>query len=160
MRFILIVFLLGAMSCNTNKDAGINYSDEIIPPAFSANAPITSGFTPVGKYKTVSLGGGEKPCPLELGISENKNTFSYHFSGHEIDEKGQAIVHIDTISPPTINFLGLKIESEADNPHEPETVAAEWKGDTIIIQNYGNSMNEFTVLDCDAKYIYLVRKRT
>jgi len=124
MRYTLILALLCVIACNTNKD-GVNYQDETIPPAYSANTPITSGFTLVGTYKAVSLEKGEKPCPLELKITEIKNTLWYHFSGHDIDEKGEAIVHVDTINPPiSISFSGLNVESEADNPREPKTVTA------------------------------------
>ncbi|MEJ6122440.1 hypothetical protein MT390_11300 [Vibrio sp. 2-Bac 85] len=63
-------------------------------------------------------------------------------------KKGQQIV-----------FSGL-YASESPRNSKIE-VSAMQQGDTLTIQNYGNSMNSFTLFsECESKYLSLVKART
>ncbi|WBA41801.1 hypothetical protein [Hymenobacter canadensis] len=50
-------------------------------------------------------------------------------------------------------FVGLK------GQEPPEDISATWQDSVLLIQNYGNSMNEYTRFGgCDAKYLELRRQ--
>lgn len=88
-------------------------------------------------------------CALSITITKQANTYQFVMG----ETHGQ--VQVDRQGSETyLTFLGLKGADPQDN------VEAVWQDSLIVIQNYGNSMNEYTRFEqCDAKYLELVRQR-
>ena len=92
-------------------------------------------------------------CNLVVGLSQEGNQQIYKVTTNARSaegifiQKGQQIV-----------FSGLYAsKSPGDSKIE---VSALQQGDTLTIQNYGNSMNSFTLFsECESKYLSLVKAR-
>ena len=109
-----------------------------------------------GVYKVISISNdGSPPCNLSLTLKED----TYEFKG-VTTAKGKYSLGNEG-SEKFIIFLGLKYgETDDRYQNEDRDVSGSVLQDTIIIQNYGNSINDFiTLRACDEKYIYLVRNK-
>lgn len=94
----------------------------------------------------------EKACDLQLVLNEPKRT--YLFSG--VLNADGSYIKLRIGGTDIITFNGLDY-LEYD---EKAKVSGHILQDTIIIQNYGNSMNEYTKINgCEEKYIYLVKQK-
>ncbi|MCC6726142.1 MAG: hypothetical protein IT258_16665 [Saprospiraceae bacterium] len=96
-----------------------------------------------GVYKTSS-----KNCPIELKIVSKGNGYTFSLK----EGKKQ---HTGTLKSETQNQLIFNGLYGAEPKVEVEGMM---EGGNIVIQNYGNSLNSFTVFKgCDEKYIQLVK---
>ncbi|MET4107944.1 hypothetical protein [Hymenobacter sp. UYP22] len=87
-------------------------------------------------------------CSLSISVAQLGNYYTYTCQGI----RGQVEVTKDEAET-YFTFIGLKGQ-------EPEEdISASWQDSVLLIQNYGNSMNEYTRFgDCDAKYLELHRQ--
>ncbi|UOQ67004.1 hypothetical protein [Hymenobacter volaticus] len=88
-------------------------------------------------------------CSLSITITKQADTYSFTTS------TTRGLVQIEKQDSETyFTFLGLKgTDPKAD-------VEAVWQDTVLVIQNYGNSMNEYLrFAQCDAKYLELVRQQ-
>lgn len=91
----------------------------------------------------------ENTCDLTLEIKSENNQYHYFFNGMNgiIDMTGTLIISKDG-DDYMLTFDG-PIENNA-----PKTVQALYKENMLIIQNYGNADQNFTIFsDCDVKYL-------
>jgi hypothetical protein len=88
-------------------------------------------------------------CSLSITISRQAD--GYHFISGGTQGK-VAVMQQD--GETYLTLLGLK-------GTEPQTdIEVAWQDTMLVLQNYGNSMNEYTRFgQCDAKYLELVRQR-
>jgi len=92
-------------------------------------------------------------CALRVTVSSRGDRYFYHLKTSERDARGTLQSENEEN---VINFMGLR----ADYP-EKTTVSALYLDGAILIQNYGNAMNEYTFLsECDQKYIELHKARS
>lgn len=112
--------------------------------------------TLTGKYVSVNLDGGES-CPITISISKKGQGYEYHIVNKSLDTIGQVGVENGYLS-----LKGVKWSSYTNGDEEQETVhnSIEIKKnkDNLLIQNYGNAMNQYQKLECESKYIKLVKK--
>ncbi|MEI6122558.1 MAG: hypothetical protein WCQ95_02915 [Bacteroidota bacterium] len=100
-----------------------------------------------GVYKSNKTG---KSCNLTITLTKNPSGYKYGITGEHYDCEGIAI--IEKTDAVYITFDG-PIGSNA-----PKTVSGQIDGNTITIQNYGNSMNEYHYfVECDEKYLEFVK---
>ncbi|WP_157541457.1 hypothetical protein [Hymenobacter aerophilus] len=114
---------------------------------------------------------GNTECSMQLTVAGQPEAYTYALTIGQKTRRGQLTVEL-TAGAPTVYLTleGIKWasydgplndEGEAQQPGEvvPEGVGASWQNDTISLQNYGNSMNSYTVFaDCPDKYITLVKQ--
>lgn len=93
-------------------------------------------------------------CNLIIGLSQDDSQSVY-----KVTTDARSATGIFLKSGQQIIFSGLyAADSFGDSKIE---VSALMEGDTLLIQNYGNSMNPFTLFsECDEKYLSLDRART
>jgi hypothetical protein len=116
---------------NTNKDS-------ISTTIKQTNLPDYSGV-----YKTSA----DSPCNLFITITKQGNDFNYQLAYNNKTYKGKLIIE-DKEGTTFFSFDG-KIE---DN--KPKSVEGQFVDGKIMIQNYGNAMNEFQFFKaCDDKYL-------
>lgn len=96
-----------------------------------------------GIYKTdVSKG-----CSFSIELKSKGNAYEFSFQGEGINDQGKAF--IDPIDGKNYISFDGKI---GNNP--AGTISGELNEGTIIIQNYGNAMNEYHFFtQCDSKYL-------
>ncbi len=93
-------------------------------------------------------------CNLVVGLSQEGNQLVYKVKTNARSAKGTFMKKGQQIV-----FSGL-YASESPRNSKIE-VSALQQGDTLTIQNYGNSMNSFTLFsECESKYLSLVKTRT
>lgn len=92
-------------------------------------------------------------CHLVVGLSQEDNLYVYEVTTDSRSvrgnfmKNGQTIVFSDLFASKPRGDFKVK-------------VSASLQGDTLQFQNYGNSMNPFTLFsECDSKYLSLVRVR-
>ncbi|MBB1404455.1 hypothetical protein H5079_02335 [Pseudoalteromonas sp. SG44-5] len=93
-------------------------------------------------------------CNLVVGLSQEDNQLMYKVTTNARSAKGSYKKRGQHIV-----FSGLYASESAGN--SKIEVSALQQGDTLTIQNYGNSMNSYTLFsECESKYISLVKERT
>jgi hypothetical protein len=88
-------------------------------------------------------------CAFSITITKQASTYRFAMG------KTRGQVQVERQGAETyLIFLGLKGADPQDD------VEAFWQDSLLLIQNYGNSMNQYTRFEqCDAKYLELVRQR-
>lgn len=88
-------------------------------------------------------------CALSIIITKQVNGYTFTTGA----ARGQVQVEQQG-SQTYFTFIGLKgVEPQGD-------IEAVWQDSMLIIQNYGNTMNEYTRFEqCDAKYLELVKQQ-
>jgi len=87
-------------------------------------------------------------CPLSIAVAQQGSHYTYTYQG----TRGRVEI-VNDVAETYFTFIGLK----GQEPEEDITAA--WQDSVLLIQNYGNSMNEYTrFASCDAKYLELYRQ--
>lgn len=114
--------------------------------------------TGAATYKTIQYNSVYSPCDIQIKLEKVNNKLQYKITGKANSGSGEAEIVVDG-NGNYIVFKGLKYIEYDENIKGYPDVSGSVKGDTIIIQNYGNSMNNYTKLNgCEEKYIYLVKQ--
>ena len=120
--------------------------------------------------KPYEEGSGE--CNLTINIEKINDNYYYTLSLQDSVMKGRVTVVKNSKksdSEYAVTLEGIEwasyegdISDESKPPQEPEIpvgIGAVLSNNELTFQNYGNSMNSYTVLDgCDQKYIRLVKQ--
>jgi len=93
-------------------------------------------------------------CNLIVGLSQEGRHFKYKVTTDTRTAMGDFVK-----SSQHIIFSELYASKSVGN--SKIEVSALMQGDTLVIQNFGNSMNPFTLFsECDDKYLSLLKVRT
>ncbi|QIX62328.1 hypothetical protein HER32_14530 [Hymenobacter sp. BT18] len=142
---------------------------ESAPPATATSSPAVARLPhPAAKVADSATAGSASPkpapdytgtyavldtaiCPLSITITRHGSTYSFSCT-NGLTTSGR--VEISQEADGTyFTFIGLKGQEPA------EDISAAWEDNTLRIQNYGNSMNDYTRFgNCDAKYLDLRRQ--
>lgn len=95
------------------------------------------------KISGIYLISDNKICNESIKIELKKDSF---FIYEGVNLKGKGIYKL--------------IEDNSNTYLQMNSIEGLYKRDSIIIQNYGNSMNEFVLFsECDAKYLYFIKQQ-
>ena len=93
-------------------------------------------------------------CNLVVGLSQEDGQFEYKVTTDTRTAIGNFVKRDQQIT-----FSGLYASKSVGN--SKIEVSALIQGDALVIQNFGNRMNPFTLFsECDDKYLSLVKVRT
>lgn len=96
-----------------------------------------------GRYKTDDT----KGCSFLIELKKDGKSYRFSFKGEGIDNTGRAF--IDPIDGKNYVSFDGRIGS-----NEAGTISGEVNNEAIIIQNYGNSINEYHFFKmCDSKFL-------
>ena len=111
-----------------------------------------------GNYVSITIDGNET-CKMTIEIQNYfKGNYKYKLKTEKRDLKGRLQLSFDQ-EEYIVYFKGIKF-SEPRKGFENEYISASVHNDTIKIQNYGNSMNNYVQInECDQKFIYLVKDK-
>jgi hypothetical protein len=138
LAFALSVVLF--IGCNGNRQ-----TDSVTHTAEVA-ATISADYS--GVYKFHKEG---KDFNLTMTITKEKDGYRYYLTGEHYDQEGIAIIEIN-------DETYITFDGPIGN-NKPKTVSGQIEGNVILIQNYGNSMNEYHFfVECDEKYMEFVRQ--
>jgi len=134
-------------SCKTETKETKKDSDTVVTELVKEEpTPVTDTYS--GNY----VASAETACAISVNISKTGDSYSYTLTSDGKEYKGTATL-ANQEAETYITFEG-KIET-----NEPKAVSGLFQGTSIMIQNYGNAMNEFHLFkNCDAKYIELVKE--
>ena len=144
--FLFFIFLIIPYKWN-NKASSKTEEKSLLMPTIATNDKIPENDTNVvplisiGKYRSINENGEfeDGGCAIEIEIKENSK---YTISIRDIQYK-KGIYYVLIEEDTYINF---------------ENLQGLYYNDTIVIQNYGNMMNEYIHFEsCDKKYIYLTK---
>ncbi len=165
ITFFFAVFLI--ISCKNKKTSSvIRHKNE------QKVIDTISGF-----YKTEVDTNDNETCELSVDIFKTKKGYNYHLKTDLRDVKGKVSFIRDNPNELYIVFEGIKwdeyrgdISNEIDDDESnddvdnknikiPIGIDAYVGKDTLTIQNYGNSMNNYTIIgECGRKYILLIKQ--
>ena len=93
----------------------------------------------------------EDACDIKISIDIIDKEYTYKISYDSTNNSGK--IKIDSLTGDTyLEFKNLKSVSQ-DNP-----ISALYENNSLIIQNYGNALNNYTHFkNCDLKYIRLIK---
>lgn len=150
---------------HTTKDAPVVLSRVQTKPsaAFDKYDPDISG-----EYEqTDSIDGG---CPISVIIWKSPTGYRYKLTNDQKHYAGNIKLEKEADQGTGIIFEGVpyseyegdvsQTDDQADRPQltQPVGVGGLLNGDTILIQNYGNSMNYYVQFGgCDSKFISLIK---
>ena len=101
-----------------------------------------------GVYKFSKEG---KDFSLTITLTKGSDGYKYYLTGEHYDQEGIAIIE-------THDETYLTFDGPIGN-NKPKTVSGQIEGNVILIQNYGNSMNEYHFfVECDEKYMEFVKQ--
>jgi hypothetical protein len=138
-----ILCLFGQLSCNSgaNQDQNAN-QDSSLTTNKQSNSPDYSGV-----YKTSA----ESACQLSITITKQGQDFNYQLAYNNKTYTGKVIIE-DQEGTIYFSFDGKIEENEA------KSVGGQFIDGKIMIQNYGNAMNEFQLFkSCDEKYLEFIK---
>lgn len=138
---IISIMIISSVSCSGDKNIAENTNDS--KTAVLENNESESDYS--GIYR---LADADK-CNIEITI--NNDNSNYTISGTGVKSSGKlSVVKNDTET--YLNFTGTKRGS--DNV----PIEGVWSDGKIIIQNYGNSMNQYICFkSCDEKFLEFVK---
>ncbi len=134
----MFIVVIGLCSCNnsTSTEKKEDNSNTQIE-----NKVVSSEFDYSGIYSIID----KTVCELTITIQKKGNGFLYKINNSE----GKVEI-IKQDSETYLNFIALNGDSPKGD------VEAKYENETLIIQNEGNSMNQYTNFkNCDAKYLEL-----
>ena len=156
---ILSVLALIAGSCNqaTQNQSEVTNDEEVSVSSQTIEETIVN-HNIEGIYRNSE----ETSCAIFLEIKKSGKGYSYSLSVDEQDElKGKVSVSDNGITLEGIAWVSnlgeLKdgVIPEKDKGEPAFGVYFEWDNNSLIMQNYGNSMNYYQILNCEDKYIKL-----
>ena len=111
----------------------------------------------VGKY----INSEETDCNLKLIITKSQEEYFYKLQMDNKVFEGK----VDFSTEKDGNYIILKgipwkDPSTMEDAPSSNEIEAQWDNGEISFQNYGNSMNYYVIINCDAKYIVLVKQAT
>ena len=111
-----------------------------------------------GYYVSIATDGNET-CKMTIEIQNYfRGNYKYILKTEKRDLKGRLQLSFDK-NGYVAYFKGIKF-NEPRKGFENEYISASVHNDTIKIQNYGNSMNNYLQInECDQKFIYLVKDK-
>jgi hypothetical protein len=137
---VFIVMLLLGVSCTStvnNNNSGEANADSVKTTKSENALPDISGY-----YRLPETG-----CNLALTITKENDGFKYYFKGEHLDLEGIALLSQED------SIYYITFDGPIGNT-PPKTVSAQFKENTITIENYGNAMNEYNYFpDCSEKYL-------
>jgi hypothetical protein len=132
---IAILFLIACNSGTENAESTLQDSMS------NSNQPVGPDYS--GIYKVNE----ENSCQLSISITKDGQNYKYRILGDKLDCWGNLIVE-NVDGDLYFTFDGQIAENK------PKTVSAKFVDGSIIIQNYGNSMNEYNYFkQCEEKYL-------
>lgn len=141
----VLATLLSAMfiSCTTGKNsANGNSSRETV-----VKKPAAEDYS--GTYKL----SGEETCGIIIKILKDKDGYSFAINGAGVNSSGRLSVLTEE---ETVYLQFNDTHRSGDN----SAIEGRLSGNRIIIQNYGNSLNNFILFQkCDVKYLEFERSR-
>ncbi|GEM_PF-1443983 len=88
-------------------------------------------------------------CFIELLVTSNKDDFHYRIKTNKLEKEGRLEITKNE-NEVYFKFIGLF------GTEPKEEISGQYMDKKIVIQNYGNAMNEFTIFsECDMKYLEL-----
>ncbi len=164
ITLFIVIFLV--ISCDNKKTSSvIRHQDE--PKVLDT----ISGF-----YKTEIDANDSETCELSVDIFKSQKGYNYHLKTDKRDVKGKVRFVKDSPNELFIVFEGIKwdeysgdLYNETDSDERknvekyhiesPIGISAFVEKDRLTIQNYGNSMNNYTkISECGRKYIFLIKQ--
>ncbi len=138
--FVVALMLLFSFSCGDSGDK--NASTEENSDKVENSQPGNSIPDITGYYRLPELG-----CNIALTIVKENGVLKYYFKGEHLDLEGTALVHVEE------DIYYVTFDGPIGNT-PPKTVSGQFIDNTITIQNYGNTMNDYHHFqDCGDKYL-------
>ena len=143
---MFIVVFVAVLGCGT------------APPQIANEESATESFL-IGRWKS----SGDLNCDLVLDIMQSGNDYSYRFQVKSQIYEGQVTVYPDGILLEGIPWVSnLENTMGVDEPKEIATYGIDFvlQNGNLLMQNHGNAMNYFVKIDCDERFITLVKETT
>lgn len=99
-------------------------------------------------------------CKMTIEITNHRAKHQYHLITDDRNEKGDLQIEFDNDEGGLIIELTNSKAVQPRDPNREENIFFYLSNDTITIQNYGNSINEYQQLNCDEKYIIFAKDRS
>ncbi|GAA3760397.1 hypothetical protein [Flavobacterium ginsengiterrae] len=166
-----LLFMLSIISCNNKK------TDPVVEKTETKSEVViekNENESIEGIYETQLDDTESTECKISLQISKTAKGYSYFLKTNKRKLKGIANFTTEKSGEQFLKLEGIKwdeYEGDISNEEEndsisnskeleiPVGISANYVKDTLTIQNYGNSMNYYTILsECGRKYIRLIKK--
>jgi len=136
---MILILSAASISCAGCKNSVQNYKDSTA--AVSDIEAVNENYS--GTYRLTDA----KACNILITIKNDKSEYSYAINGTGVKSSGKLGV-VKEGSGIYLMFTGTK--RSGDNT----VVEGQYSGGKIVIQNYGNSINQYVCFkSCDAKYL-------
>jgi len=90
----------------------------------------------------------ETHCDLVITFIKGNDGYKYYIKGVHLDVEGKAIVTSEN------GDYYVTFDGPTGGNNKPKSLSGQYKDNTLTIQNYGNSQNQYTFFeDCPDKYL-------
>jgi len=140
---VLIVALL--IACGNTVTSKVQDADTALSTHQNAQPKVSKGYS--GEYRPI----GDNTCDITINIQDKDGAYTYLIKSFGKEFSGKVIVEQED-SETYLVFDGI-IEG-----NKPKSISGLYTNDTLTIQNYGNSMNEYNYFKkCDLKFLEFKR---
>ncbi|WP_400193199.1 hypothetical protein [Hymenobacter sp. B81] len=158
MKYLLPSLLLGLLACSSDPRPEAATAPALpvpsAPPAASAAEPAANFPELVPGVYEVS---DSTVCALAITIERQGR--GYTFASGEVRGRLRVEREAERV---LLTFEGWQAAEPGRRAHAADSgyIGGEYEPERILLQNYGNSMNEYTLLpNCDAKFLTLEKVR-
>jgi hypothetical protein len=138
---ILVLLVALILSCGNPATSNVQGADTALSSKHQAGPEVSKGFS--GEYKPT----GDNKCDITITIQDKDGVYTYLIKSSGKEFSGKVIIEQEE-SETYLVFDGI-IEG-----NKPGSISALYTNDTLTIQNYGNSMNEYNYFKkCDLKFL-------
>ena len=132
--YLLISLSILLFACNNTQKEQVKSEEPV------EKQQLTNDYS--GVYKSDA----GKGCNLTIKLVKENSGYKYFLTGEHYDAEGIAIIEQS-------DAVYITFDGPIGN-NKPKTVSGQIDGNSIKIQNYGNSMNEYHYfVECDQKYL-------
>lgn len=134
-RFLSIIIIL-ALSFSCKNSVNISKSNILMPDI-------------TGVYRLP-----ETSCDIVITFLKDGDDYQYYIKGNHIDVQGKAKVSCSD------STYYVTFDGPTSGNNKPGSLSGQYEENKLLIQNYGNSQNEYSFFDeCPYKYLEFVKQQ-
>ena len=147
---MIFAFVLTFISCKdtSNKE---NTADTVKTDSVTSVSTEVKSESKIPDFSGTYTTANDATCKLTMILTKNGDSYNYKITGEKYDKSGTAKVEDADGS------YGFVFDGKFGKDNDME-LFAQVEGSNLVVQNYGNSMNEFIIFpQCDSKYLEFVK---
>ncbi len=141
---VIIIAALSIIDCNGRKSSQNNMTDKT---GDTGNISVDVDYS--GIYKLTD----DRICDIVIAIIKDDGGYEYSITGKAVKDSGR----LSVVKDGSVAYLSF---TRTKRSGDKEVVEGLYDNGSIIIQNYGNAINQYVCFEqCDAKFLEFIKEQ-